>query len=235
VLEFLIEIQRHIRDVLSGHLGSYALTGDIWQLVSLLPLAVVFGVAHATTPGHSKAVLASYIAGSGISLRKALGVSLILSLIHITSAVVLATIATTLVTRTLIGAGEAPSLEFVSRMSVAAIGVWMVVRALRHQTHVHGEAPGFAVVAGLIPCPLTLMIMTMAVARGVPEAGLAFAVSMFGGVVLVLSAVALIAIFARHTALRKLASNPELLHTVSRSLEALCGLFLIAMALYELR
>ncbi|WP_425459635.1 hypothetical protein [Hankyongella ginsenosidimutans] len=29
--------------------------------------------------------------------------------------------------------------------------------------------------AGLIPCPLTLFVMTFALSRGVPEAGVAFA------------------------------------------------------------
>jgi ABC-type nickel/cobalt efflux system permease component RcnA len=42
-----------------------------------------------------------------------------------------------------------------------------------------GLAPGFA--AGLIPCPLALFVMTVAIARGAPEVGVAFAaVKMIG-------------------------------------------------------
>lgn len=234
MFEFLISIQRDIRQVMSGYLGSYAETGDAWQLLSLLPLAVVFGAAHALTPGHSKAVLASYVAGSGVALRNAFTASLLLSLVHITSAVVLATVATSLITRTLVGAGQAPSLEWISRVAVMLIGIWMIVRALRHTPHIHGETQGFALLAGLIPCPLTLMIMTLAVAKGVPEAGLVFAFAMFCGVVLVLSTVVALAYFARSTALRKLTAHPETLHNASRILEAACGLLLIVIALYEL-
>ncbi len=40
--------------------------------------------------------------------------------------------------------------------------------------HVHGEREGVAVgfMAGLISCPLTLFVMTFAISRGVPEAGI---------------------------------------------------------------
>ena len=65
-----------------------------------------------------------------------------------------------------------------SRGLLIAIGLWLLVGALRHRPHAHGE--GFAVgfVAGLAPCPLTLFAMVLALARGVPEAGLAFAAAM---------------------------------------------------------
>jgi ABC-type nickel/cobalt efflux system permease component RcnA len=53
------------------------------------------------------------------------------------------------------------------------------------------------VLAGLIPCPLTLFAMMFAIGRGVPEAGLVFAGSFMIGVAATLSLVALIAISAR--------------------------------------
>ncbi|TIM37420.1 MAG: hypothetical protein E5Y56_33685, partial [Mesorhizobium sp.] len=51
---------------------------------------------------------------------------------------------------------------------------------LRHYDAEEGAAFGF--MAGLIPCPLTLFVMTFAIVRGVPEAGIAFAVTMMAGV-----------------------------------------------------
>ncbi|TIW69718.1 MAG: ABC transporter permease, partial [Mesorhizobium sp.] len=72
-----------------------------------------------------------------------------------------------------------PALETLSRGLLGLIGVWIIWRALRgrHRHHVHeGEAVGF--MAGLIPCPLTLFVMTYAISRGIPWAGLVFAVAM---------------------------------------------------------
>ena len=148
----------------------------------MMPLGIVFGAAHAMTPGHSKSILATYVLGSGLDPLRAVLTSLILAATHITSAVLLAVIANTLVTRTLVGAGRAPALENISRYMLVAIGVWLVCRAWRSQPHIHGEGYLAGFVAGLVPCPLTLFVMTLAVSRGVPEAGLAFAVAMFLGV-----------------------------------------------------
>jgi ABC-type nickel/cobalt efflux system permease component RcnA len=53
------------------------------------------------------------------------------------------------------------------------------------------------IMAGLIPCPLTLFAMFLALARGVPEAGLTFALSMMTGVGLTLAAVAALVILGR--------------------------------------
>ena len=53
------------------------------------------------------------------------------------------------------------------------------------------------VIAGLIPCPLTLFAMFLALARGVPKAGLTFALSMFLGVGLALAVVAGLAALVR--------------------------------------
>jgi ABC-type nickel/cobalt efflux system permease component RcnA len=33
----------------------------------MMPLGIVFGAAHAMTPGHSKSILASYVLSSGLS------------------------------------------------------------------------------------------------------------------------------------------------------------------------
>jgi nickel/cobalt transporter (NicO) family protein len=51
--------------------------------------------------------------------------------------------------------------------------------AAQHRKH-EGEVFGFF--AGLIPCPLTLFVMSLATARGAPAAGLVFAVAMMAGV-----------------------------------------------------
>ena len=53
------------------------------------------------------------------------------------------------------------------------------------------------VIAGLVPCPLTLFAMFLALSRGVPEAGLIFAVAMMAGVGATLALVATATVLAR--------------------------------------
>lgn len=196
-MEFLFSIQQRIRELLIGAFANYAANPDLSLFVWLIPMGVVFGAVHALTPGHSKIVVASYVLGSRLSVFKSLAVSGALAFVHVGSAVVIALTAAALVTRTLGGAGRAPALEVASGILLACLGLWLLWRGVRARPHIHNEGILVGVAAGLIPCPLTLFTMVLAQSRGVPEAGIAFAVTMMTGVALTLSAVAMATAFAR--------------------------------------
>lgn len=234
MFEVLVEIQRAIRDTLAGHIEAFAAEGNWNTLLAMLPLGIVFGIAHAMTPGHSKSVLASFVLGSSASVGRAAMTSLLLAATHIASAVVLALVANELVTRTLVGAGRAPALEYVSRITLAAIGLWLVIRALRNDRHFHGEGAAFGVLAGLVPCPLTLFVMTLALARGVIAAGLVFAFTMFIGVALTLLAIAVSLAWGRRYLAEWMGRHGARAHAFSRLLEGAAGVALMILAASEL-
>jgi nickel/cobalt transporter (NicO) family protein len=234
-IEALVGLQRDIYAAVADHLRTFAADRNWLALLAVLPMGVVFGAAHASTPGHSKTVLAAYVTGSRIQLSRGLLMSLVLSFTHVTMAVLIAVLALPLISIALGSVGRAPLLEDVSRGLLGLIGVWMVWRALRgahrHRTH-EGEAVG--VMAGLIPCPLTLFVMTFAMARGIPLGGLIFAAAMMLGVALTLCVVAAIAVAFRNgstTVLEKLGSNAA---GIGRVLEIVTGSVLVIIALREL-
>ena len=189
-MEFLFSVQRWIQSVVSADLSAYASSGRTSVLLAMLPVGVMFGAVHALTPGHSKAMLASYLIGSRLKFLRALAVAALLASVHVGTAVLLAAVGASLVTRTIGGVGQAPTVEIASRLLLVAIGIWMVVRAALKRPHTHGEGAAVGLSAGLIPCPLTLFAMIFAFSRGVPEAGFAFAVAMLVGVGHTLCAVA---------------------------------------------
>lgn len=231
---FLFEVQKTIYSSLTSDISAYASSRDLAALLAVLPLGIVFGAAHALTPGHSKSVLAAYILGSGLRPVRALLTSFVLSATHITSAVLLAVVTNSLVQRTLVGAGRAPAIEWTSRAILIAIGLWLIYRAIRARPHVHGEGLATGFVAGLIPCPLTLFVMTLALSRGAAEAGLAFSVSMLIGVGLILGAVALTAAFARASLVHLFDRHGTAISRISRWLDAAAGLALVSIATMEL-
>jgi nickel/cobalt exporter len=157
-----------------------------------------------------------------------------LALTHVGSAVILALTAAPLITRTLGGAGQAPILAAVSRGMLGLIGLWFLVRAVRGQGHQHHEGVMVGIVAGLIPCPLTLFAMFLALARGVPEAGLTFALSMFLGVGLTLAAVAALVIRARNWFVDAVANHGVAIERRSRLLAGMTGVALVAIGIKEL-
>ena len=90
------------------------------------------------------------------------------------------------------------------------------------------------VVAGLVPCPLTLFAMVVALGRGVPEAGLTFAAATMVGVGLTLAAVAGLTILAREWVVAVTARHGASIERLSRGLDGLAGALLLVIALREL-
>ena len=123
LLQELVATQCEIYLAFADRIGNFAETGE-WQLLAaMLPLAIVFGMAHALTPGHSKAVLATYLTGSTATLPRALVVSLALSFTHVTMSVLIALFSLPLVSVALGSVGRAPLLEDLSRGLLGLIGL----------------------------------------------------------------------------------------------------------------
>jgi nickel/cobalt transporter (NicO) family protein len=236
VFQALIDIQRDIYLALAEHIKMFAAGGGWSAFLAFLPLGVVFGAVHAMTPGHSKTLLATYLTGSSSGVGRGLMVSTALSFTHVTMSVLIAWFSLPLVSRMLGSAGDTPALENLSRGLLGIIGLWMLWSALFRPPHTHGEGEGVAVgmMAGLIPCPLTLFVMSFAMSRGVPVAGVLFAAVMMLGVMLTLSFTALAVVLFREQVTRLLVKRPRLVARLSKSIEAAAGLILVAAAAREI-
>ena len=84
-------------------------------------------------------------------------------------------------------------------------------------------------VAGLIPCPLTLFAMLLALAKGVPLAGLTFAFAMLFGVGFTLTAVAVATVVARERSLALFSRHGASIERISRLLDFVSGFFLLTI------
>ncbi|MER8593639.1 ABC transporter permease [Mesorhizobium sp. M1182] len=234
MFQTLVEFQRTIYLTLGEQIKLLAAGGNWLAFMAFLPMGVLFGAAHALTPGHSKAVLATYLAGSDAKVSRGLLVSITLSFTHVTIAVLIAALSLPLVSIALGSVGRAPLLEHISRGLLGLIGVWMIWRALSHSHHHRHEGEAVGVTAGLIPCPLTLFAMTFAISRGVPAAGALFAVTMMVGVALTLSCVAVLSILFRERLVQFFARQPRLFETISRAIEGAAGLALAGVAVWQI-
>jgi ABC-type nickel/cobalt efflux system permease component RcnA len=127
MLDQLMAAQRWIYSSLSADLSSFAATRNWTALAIVLPLGVLFGAIHALTPGHGKAVLASYLVGSRLTAFRAMTIAFMLSLTHVGSAVILSLLVTTVVTRTL-GGPAAPqfSSSSVAECSLELVYGWFI-------------------------------------------------------------------------------------------------------------
>jgi nickel/cobalt exporter len=236
--QFVIDIQRDIYFGFADHIKAFA-NGTGWAaFIGFLPMGVAFGAVHAMTPGHSKSILATYVAGSSLGMLRGLLVSLALSFTHVTISVIIALFSLPLVSIMFggEGPGSSPIVQNASRGLLGVIGVWMLWSAFFREPHSHDDRQGIVVglSAGLIPCPLTLFVMTFAMSRGVPEAGIMFALVMMLGVALTLSVVAVTAVFFRRQMVHMFETRPKLISRLTKGLQALSGAILVLVAAHEL-
>lgn len=82
LMAFLIEVQGSINARISADLSAFSQTRDWMALVNLLPMGILFGSVHALTPGHSKSILATYVAGSLLTKMQGMVVAWLLALTH---------------------------------------------------------------------------------------------------------------------------------------------------------
>jgi ABC-type nickel/cobalt efflux system permease component RcnA len=232
----VIDYQREIYLAFADHIKAFASGGGWLAFLAFLPMGVAFGAVHAMTPGHSKSVLATYLTGSSMKAHRALMVSMALSFTHVTMAVVIALLALPLVSHSFGDAGSAPLLQNVSRGLLGLIGGWMLWSALFRPAHTHSHREGIAVgfMAGLIPCPLTLFVMTFAMIHQVVITGILFALTMMIGVGATLSMVALLSVLFRGQLSRLLKTRPGLLAAASKTVEAAAGSILLTVAVHEI-
>src|ERR1044071_461464 len=111
-MDILIWLQTWLRDAVSGEFAKYVADRNLLAAAAIVPVGIFFGAVHALTPGHSKTVLASYVLGSRLSAFGSLAVSAALAFVHVLSAVVIALTAAYVASRTIVGAGRIPSLEY---------------------------------------------------------------------------------------------------------------------------
>jgi ABC-type nickel/cobalt efflux system permease component RcnA len=126
--------------------------GSLGALFALLGLGFVYGVLHAAGPGHGKAVIAAYLAADNSAFRRGIVLSFLSSAAQAATAIfgvgILAMILG-FVAREV--TSVAYTLERISYLMIAAVGLYLIWRATRdwfgsggghRHAHAHGHGHG---------------------------------------------------------------------------------------------
>ena len=168
LFDSILSLQRQLQGALAGH--AVALFDSPAYLASGLAIAVGIGLVHALTPGHGKAVIFSYFLGHSAGLLASLRVALVAAITHGSVAVLLVLTAGRVLSQLGRPTGAAAWLEIIAGVIVTAMGAIYVERALRHLWRPHNPGtqpevsrPMLAIAMGLLPCPLTIIVVGAAV------------------------------------------------------------------------
>lgn len=228
----MMELQRWLYESATGALKAFAATPDFSVFAGGLSFAVLFGFVHALMPGHGKVALVSYYLGNPSRLAGGVAASVILILTHVGSAVVLVLGGFAVLRSTLAGVGRAPAFEAASAVMVIAIGLWLLVRALRHSHSHAGDSRALAFATGLVPCPLTTFIMVYATTRGIVAAGLLLTAAMALGMIATILIFVGATILLRGSALNFLLRTETMRERLGRALESAGAVAVIAFGIW---
>jgi ABC-type nickel/cobalt efflux system permease component RcnA len=182
--------------------------------------AFVLGALHAMTPGHGKAIVASYLIGSRGTAANAVNLALIITITH-TASVFLLGIATLILTGYFVPMTVIGILNGISGILVVAFGLVLLVQRIIKQSrsshphshgheHVHSDIPltwknlvPLGISGGIVPCVDALAILVVAATLGKIAFGLGILVAFSVGLATALTGAGIIAVAAKDTISRR--------------------------------
>jgi ABC-type nickel/cobalt efflux system permease component RcnA len=226
-------------------------------LALALSASLLWGAAHALTPGHGKAVVAAYLIGTRGTARHAALLGLTVTLTHTAGVFALALVTLSL-SRYVLPEQLYPWLSVGSGLLVIAIGLTMLYgRTVRSRgpaavakDHTHGGTShshalpngsgvtmrgllALGVSGGLVPCPSALVLLLGAISVGRLELGILLVLAFSVGLAAVLTGMGLLVVYARWL-LRRFSFElrvPRFLPAASALLISIAGLALLVDSL----
>jgi len=202
--EWLLNLQRELYGALGARIQTMGEGAD--AAAGAILFALVLGAIHAMTPGHGKAVVFSYFLGAKARPWSGIAMASKVAAMHVLSAVLLVALFGSAASMFGRPAGVARWIQVASYGLIVVIGLWLLVRALVEvvrpeiwdTTHAHGLSRGLLPLAvGLLPCPLTMLILTYALANASLAAGLVLTGFLGIGIAATIALVGLSGILAR--------------------------------------
>ena len=246
LFDLILSVQRKLQGALAGH--ALTLFESSTYFAAGMAVAVALGLVHALTPGHGKSIIFTYFLGRRASVLDGMRIAATAAVTHGTVAVMLVLVAGRVLSPLGRPTGPAAWLEVLAGAIVTAVGAVYVVVALRELRHARGNghrsAPSrslLAIAMGLLPCPLTIIVVGAAVGRGETGAGIALAAGISLGAAVTIGCFGLLGLALRASGmamagsrLRRLMSGFAWLELATSLLILLYGLLMLQNSLGRL-
>lgn len=191
------------------------------MLIGMLA-AFAFGAVHALSPGHGKTLVAAYLVGSRGTPKHAVLLGLMVTFTHTISVFALG-LTTLYLSRFVLPEKITPVLGVISGLTIVWVGATLLYRRtlgrkeatavsspLMHDHgdgHAHSHVPdeismggliALGASGGLVPCPSALVLLLTSVSLNRVGLGLTLLVAFSAGLAVVLSAIGLLVLYAKH-------------------------------------
>lgn len=227
---YIMTMQQEYYRAMAGALRAVNLQQSMAAVWGLFSISFLYGVFHAAGPGHGKIVVTSYILADEREVKRGIFIAVLSAFVQAITAILAVGILAVILGLTHRATADAlPMIERASFALIAAVGLWLIWRALRgehshhhdhdhkHEHHHHAHTPMPAEIraakdmrgmlamilsVGLRPCTGAVLVLLFSVTQGAFLIGVISAMVMSAGTALTVSTLALMAVFSKNLALR---------------------------------
>ena len=177
---------------------------------ALISIALIYGVLHSAGPGHGKTIIATYFFKDKNKISKSLLLSAIVSLTHTSTAIILSLLLSFIFTgvQRFFHIKLQYYFTFASGLMIILIAIAFFIFKLINKFKKQEKKVEFkknliltGISAGIVPCPVSLMVMLFAISHNIIIIGLSVVFSISIGMYLLLSLIGFISIKTRNTLL----------------------------------
>ncbi len=202
-----VEILRYFDGIINQTLRDVVSDYSFETLALLALFSFAYGILHSLGPGHGKALVASYFLKEKHHLRKAVFLSAFISFVHTGTAIILSFLLYYVLTgvRGIFRIQLQSYFMITSGIMITIIGIlFLLVKIFHNKANRREETSwgkrGFLLVGfsgGIIPCPVSSMIMMLTISNRVAHIGLISVIGISLGMFIVLMLIGILSISSR--------------------------------------
>lgn len=196
IYEKYISIQKEGQHLIYRSIRSLKTDFKFLNFLLLFLITMGFGFLHSLGPGHGKALVAAYFLKRKTSDISVVNLSLIISMVHSGSAIFLAVLLSTILS-SIKGIARIKMqgyFSFGSGILVVLVGTWFLISKIRgkeigninENVNIKRQSWLVGISAGIVPCPLALMIMLITIPAQIVWIGITSVIGISIGMFLLL-------------------------------------------------
>lgn len=210
---YLFPLIKHFDRVLRSAMVDLRSNMTIRKIFWFTGVSFIYGIIHAAGPGHGKALFSAYFINRKGNIPQVFTAATALVFTH--------TLVSVLITLLFIFVLKGTDAFFKIRMQgylmgangllIFAVGLFLLFKKIiqsgnKDNTNQYSAGSSYSpfwlgVLAGCVPCPVTIFVMTFSLTYGIPEAGIASVLGLSAGMFVLTSALGIIVVKGRESIL----------------------------------
>ncbi|MEG1641884.1 MAG: hypothetical protein RR272_02105 [Synergistaceae bacterium] len=210
-LENILPIIKYYDNVMRGYVSNFTTSVTPWKLFTFWGIALFYGFLHSAAPGHGKAIITTYFLNHEEKVSSAVILAGMMSLVHTLVSIAFSL----LIVTALNGMEELFNIEIrgflvgISGLLIMSLGLFLFFHEVSHHKHHHDHcnkscsmskysSPAMlGVISGLVPCPITIFLITFSFTNGIPLVGLIAVLGLSMGMFLLVAFIGVAVVLGR--------------------------------------